>query len=200
MQKKCIHECLEENKPSKSPPPPTEPGKVADEVSLVWFIANYLILDIFIHSSQTTAWGNLYPQTIPEERTDEENDPVRPSPSLPYLTFSPESIRSVFFIFNSHLLIAACFNFKQHCQILTVFLKVFSQTVELRNCSLKLYCNIWLSFFWNLSVHNLSEWPKHYSSMKRYDDFPKIQPVLRSTIQNWHPSYQTDYSGHQNGN
>ena len=37
LQKKCIHECLEENKPSKSPPPPTEPGKVADEVSLVTF-------------------------------------------------------------------------------------------------------------------------------------------------------------------
>ena len=38
LQKKCIRKCMEKHKPSKSPPPPTEPGKVADEVSLVFFI------------------------------------------------------------------------------------------------------------------------------------------------------------------
>ena len=65
-----------------------------------------------------------------EERADEENNPVRlspsPSPSLPHPTFSLEMVRSVCFIFKSHLLIAACFNLKQHCQILTVSLKALS--------------------------------------------------------------------------
>jgi len=28
--KKCIHECLEKHKPSRRPPPSTEPGKIAD--------------------------------------------------------------------------------------------------------------------------------------------------------------------------
>ena len=51
-----------------------------------------------------------------EERADEENYPIRlspspsPSPSLPYPTFSLELVRSVCFILKSHLLIAACFN------------------------------------------------------------------------------------------
>ena len=56
LQKKCIDRCLEEHKPSKPPPPPTEPGRVADErndprcprpsfrpnlVSLVSLLPNY---------------------------------------------------------------------------------------------------------------------------------------------------------------
>ena len=109
LQRKCVHECLEEYKPSH--PPPNQPGKVADEVSLVCFIT---ILNIFIHSSQTTAWGNLNLPTIPEELSDEEDDPVRPSPGLPRPTF----LLSLFH-FNSHLSIDACFNRKEHCQTLT---------------------------------------------------------------------------------
>ena len=36
--------------------------------------------------------------------------------------------------------------------------------------------------------------------MKWSDDFPKIQLPSRNINPTLHPSYQTDYSGHQNGN
>ena len=72
---------------------------------------NYLIF-LFIRPTLPHE-VNLNPPTIPEERSDEEDDHVRPSPGLPRPTFSFSLLS-----FNSHLSIATCFNRKQNFQTL----------------------------------------------------------------------------------
>ena len=72
------------------------------------------------------------------------------------------------------------FNIIKHFYVFLSFRERFAAgNSSFSDCHLKLFCDI---------------------ALKWCDDFPKIQLPSRKINPKLHPSYQTDCSGHQNGN